>query len=229
MLGGANDHGQIGDGSLIDKLAPIDVSALTSPVASVAAGGQHTCALSRTGGVKCWGRNQEGELGNGTFVDSLAPVDVNELTAGVAAITAGFTHTCALTTAVKCWGYGNAVNPPFGSFFNLSTPIDVPGLRAGISVIAAGLSHTCALTSGGGAKCWGVNNTGELGNGTTTTSGTVNVIGLGAGVVDISAGGFTSCARLTSGAVKCWGNNSNGQLGNGTQNTSTTPINVVGF
>ncbi|MGH7147275.1 MAG: RCC1 domain-containing protein, partial [Nitrospiraceae bacterium] len=103
---GNNHDGQLGDGTEVDRSTPQDVVGLMSKVTAIAAGERHTCALATAGGVKCWGNNHDHQLGDGTGVDRVTPVDVTGLTSGVQAITAGSRHTCALTTAggVKCWG-----------------------------------------------------------------------------------------------------------------------------
>jgi alpha-tubulin suppressor-like RCC1 family protein len=157
-------------------------------------------------------------------------VDVNGLSSGVLAVTAGGYHTCALTSAgaVKCWGdnYWGALGD--GTRENRPVPVNVVGLSSGVTAMTAS-GHTCALTSAGGVKCWGRNVSGQLGDGTTENRLVpVDVVGLSGGVTAITASGHT-CALTTSGAVKCWGSNSNGQLGDGTTENRPTPVDVSGL
>ncbi|GIV88960.1 MAG: chromosome condensation regulator RCC1 [Chloroflexus sp.] len=229
---GANYNGQLGGGSFPTHSTPVAVSGLPSGVTAIAAGDYHTCALTGSGGVMCWGNNSDGQLGDGTTTDSSTPVAVSGLPSGVTAIAAGRLHTCARTSSggVWCWGANGAGQLGDGSFTSRSTPVAVSGLPSGVTAIAAGWGHTCALTSSGGVWCWGGNYSGQLGDGTTTARSTpVAVSGLPSGVTAIAAGVVHTCARTSSGGVWCWGYNSSGQLGDGTTTARSTPVAVSGL
>ncbi len=231
---GFNHHGQLGDGSTTDRTPPVDVVGLSSDVQAIAAGELHTCALTDQGGVKCWGSNYSGQLGDGsTTFRSTTPVDVVGLASGVQAIAAGGDHTCALTDqgGVQCWGDNYSGQLGDGSTTDRTTPVDVVGLASGVQAIAAGIWHTCALTDQGGVQCWGSNSAGQLGDGSSGNNRTtpVDVVGLPNGVQAIAAGGFHTCALTDQGGIQCWGYNGRGQLGDGSTTDRTTPVDVVGL
>ncbi|TXI75826.1 MAG: RCC1 repeat-containing protein [Dokdonella sp.] len=228
---GNNDYGQLGDNSFTDRLTPVDVIGLSSGVQAISAGLSHTCALTSSGGVKCWGNGMSGQLGDSGLWPQATPVDVIGLTSGVLAISAGDIHTCALTSGggVKCWGGNHNGQLGTNSTSGSLTPVDVIGLSSGAQAISAGGSHTCALVSGGGLKCWGDNGSGQVGdNSTTDRLVPVDVSGLASGVQAISAGDQHTCA-LVSGGAKCWGDNSFGQLGEGSNTSHLTPVDVTGL
>ena len=174
---------------------------------AIAAGGDHTCALTSAGGVKCWGLGGDGELGDGTGHDRRYPVDVSGLASGVTAIAAGGGDTCALTSTggVKCWGSNDSGQLGDGTRTDRLTPVGVSGLTSGVTAIAVGNDVICALTSGGGVKCWGYNRRGEVGDGTRTERHTpVDVSGLSSGVTAITVDDGHVCALTSAGAVMCW-------------------------
>ncbi len=240
---GSNSEGQLGLGvrtPFSDE--PVEPVGLGS-VSSVSAGSSHTCAVTVAGGVRCWGNNSGGALGDGMTGASTVPVDVVGLGSGVAAVAAGGGHTCAVTDAggVSCWGnngsgqLGHGAAPVYDDTGRVTSgiqqspvPVAVSGLESGVVALSAGGSHTCAVTDAGGVKCWGNNGSGQLGHAPapvyddtgTLVSGVeqsavpVAVSGLESGVVALSAGGSHTCALTDAGAVKCWGWNSLGQLGN---------------
>lgn len=233
---GYNYHGQLGDGTQMQRLTPVDVSGLTSGVIALAAGDQHSCALTNAGGVKCWGWNEYGQLGDGTQTQRLTAVEVSGLTSGVTAIATSYNHTCALTATggVKCWGVNWYGQLGTGTTTNRSTPTDVSGLTSGAIALAVGSQHTCALTGAGGVKCWGGNYDGQLGDGTFVDRYTPVVVSGLNGVTALAVGGYHACVLTDAGGVKCWGRNYEGELGDGTTTTvvpygKPNPVDVSGL
>jgi len=229
---GANASGQLGNGTTAIGYTPVDVVDLPVGVSALALGGEHSCALTPGGAVKCWGSNKYGQLGNGHDGGFSTPVDVVNLSGGISALALGESHSCAVTVAggVKCWGsnfYGELGD---GTETDRSVPVDVVGLSSGVTALALGATHSCALTSGGAVKCWGLNYLGQLGDGTTRASYIpVDVTGLSSGISVLVSGLNHSCVVTSEGVVKCWGSNGSGQLGNGTPGVSNIPVDVTGL
>jgi alpha-tubulin suppressor-like RCC1 family protein len=234
---GSNAWGQLGD----DRRAfrqnqPVGVIGLDSGVKAIAAGGMHSCAVTIDGGVWCWGRNYEGQLGNGTWPSlQLSPVAVVGLDGPAETVRAGDYHTCALLESgkVQCWGKNLAGQLGDGDMPNNSyQPVTVVGLAAGVQDITLGGEHSCAQLESGAAMCWGDNNYGQLGHGAfgAAYDTPVAVVGLSVNVTTISAGGEHTCLQLESGISQCFGADALGQLGNGgDRQNQNAPVDVVGL
>jgi alpha-tubulin suppressor-like RCC1 family protein/uncharacterized membrane protein YgcG len=205
---------------------------------AVSAGGLNTCALLSSGGVDCWGYDGNGEA---ETVDSAEPITVAGITDAIA-ISAGAEQACAVLSSggVDCWGGTGR----FHQFENgtktgeSETPVAVNGISAAIA-ISSGYNHICALLSGGDLDCWGLNQAGELGDGTNNgpescsegvacSTEPVAVSGLDDATA-VSAGDGQSCALVSSGGVDCWGGNEKGELGDGTTTESDVPVEVDGI
>jgi len=227
---GYNRYGQLGDGSTVDSNVPVDVVEISNAISISAGLRHHACAVLSSGAAKCWGDNDDGQLGDGSNNYRKFPVYVSGLINAIS-ISAGWEHTCAVLSsgAAKCWGKnqcGQLGNMDYNRSFE---PVDVVGINDAIS-IDTGLFHTCALLSSGAVKCWGDNSHSQLGDGSTIYESNVpvDVVGI-SDAISISVGGYHSCAVLSSGAVKCWGDNGYGQLGDGSNTDSNVPVDVVGI
>lgn len=169
---GDNCEGQLGDGTFHDSSTPVQVLGLSSGAVAIAVGHDHACARKSNGAIVCWGDGDEGQLGDDTGDDASAPVPVLGLTSGALTVHAGADYTCAISAAggVKCWGDNCDGQLGDGTHQNRHAPIDVLGLSSGFRIVKAWSDHTCALSTSGAARCWGENDDGELGDGTTQSS-----------------------------------------------------------
>lgn len=226
---GSSSSGQLGYTSTstvpVANTASVNVG---GAVSQIAAAGDHTCAILNNGALRCWGRNDHGQLGTGSTTaigDDESPSSGPPVAlAMVSQLALGDEHTCALSGGeVYCWGAGTEGRLGYGNQQDRLAPAGpVPiGASASITQIAAGSRHTCALTMQGQVHCWGVGDRGQLGYGFSTAIGddelpsTRGAVGLGGIALQIAAGGDHTCAILATGETLCWGYGANGALGTG--------------
>ena len=195
----------------------------------ISAGNDHTCASLSHGKIKCWGRNDKGQLGDNSTTNRSTPVEVKNINNSIQ-VSAGHKHTCALLTdgSVKCWGYRKDGRVGGSTSGNALTPVSVSGLSNVAQIASSGDRHNCALLTNGRVKCWGEGQYGRLGNGSTRDSGTpVDVRGLD-NVTQISVGQDFSCAIKTNWEQWCWGRGWRGRLARGygglTNRDSNVPV-----
>jgi hypothetical protein len=221
---GANESGQLGDGTRTDRDAPTP-AATDLRFSALSAGLSHTCGLTNGGQAACWGQNLGGQIGDGSREDRTTPGRTP--TPAFMILVAGWSHTCAVTGAgaAYCWGLNRDGQLGDGSRLDRLAPR--PVLDA-VSALAAGGSHTCAI-AGGEVRCWGDNRSGQLGDGTNTPRPLPTPVADLPGVpTALVAGAAHTCALLTDGTAHCWGQNLHGQLGNGSTTNVSTPLAVSG-
>jgi alpha-tubulin suppressor-like RCC1 family protein len=236
---GSGTSGQLGNGGSSDSSTPVQVT-LPSGVTSwtaINSGTSFSCAIGNNGKAYCWGIGTSGQLGNSASSNSSTPVQVT-FPSGVTswtAVSAGYQTACAIGNNGKayCWGYGGNAQIGNGgsSSYNSPQQVTLPSGVTSWTVIAAGYQASCGIGNNGLAYCWGSNNAGELGNGTTTISYTPTQVTLPSGVTAwtaISAKGYNStCGVGNDGNGYCWGSNSYGQLGDGSTSSSNLPVQVT--
>jgi len=233
---GSNGRGQLGRGIDLNidtvgvSAVPLAVSGGLSFATVTAGGGDHTCGLTAAGLAYCWGVNVYGEIGDGTTgTDRPGPTRVTgDLT--FAALSAGSAHTCGVTAAgdTYCWGVNFTGQLGDGTTTHRSNPVPVAGGLKFTAVSAGPYSdHTCALTGVGAAYCWGYNNNGQLGDGTTTGHLTPGPVAGGLTFATVTVGASYTCGVTLSGDAYCWGYNGYGRLGDGTTTDRYTPARVT--
>ncbi len=236
---GRGEFGQLGHGNtntIGDDEFPSDIGdvLLPGPATKIAMGNQHSCAILQDGGLRCWGRNHQGQLGYGDNEDrgdnenlaALPSVAVSP----VIEVQPGANHTCARVGIgeVRCWGHNNLGQLGYGNVEATPAPGGVVSIGALGSRLEAGANHNCVNFVDGGARCWGRNSEGQLGYGNILQIGddelpsSVGLVSLvpanlpaNTELVDIELGANHSCAILNTGDVLCWGDNTSGQLGLG--------------
>ncbi|MFO0610282.1 MAG: hypothetical protein U0324_44390 [Polyangiales bacterium] len=238
---GTNTYGNLGNGTTTTSATvPVAVTGLTDAV-SVSAGEHFACARRRTGAVVCWGRNQSGQLGDGTTTQRTTPVEVTAAS-GATDLRLGMRHACALVGGtLRCWGENTYAQLGDGTTTNRPSPVTVAGLT-GLRSFSLYLHHTCVLATDGSVRCWGNNPYGEAGGGTEAQATPVPITGI-TDAVDLqqgSGGNFATgagtswrCVLRRAGTVSCWGSysqgNQSGQLGDGTTTQRATPLDVPGL
>ncbi len=231
---GTGSWGQLGYGAT----HVLQVGARTAPdvsvgarIVQVAVSQTHTCAMSDTGKVKCWGLGSFGQLGyanTATVGLTELPSEVGwvELSGRAAQIATGSMFSCAILEdgRVQCWGDNLFGQLGYGVPANVGDN-ETPATRAPLAFadraveLALGEMHACARLASGAVHCWGANTFGQLGTGDGANVGddepapTHMPVNLGAPASDIAVGALHSCALLVSGPLRCWGDNSMGQLG----------------
>lgn len=199
-------------------IAPIDV----------AAGQDHSCVALSDATVRCWGRNDNGQLATGSVGGTKTKPAVIAGLAGATRVSAGHAFSCALTSAsrVSCWGQSAGLGD--GSMTDRATPALVPGVLL-VTAISCGAAHCSALISDGAVAIWGDNSDGAYGDGTTDTRVSPAIVPGLTGVGSVSAGGGLNLVGLIAGGARAWGFNGAGHLGDGTTTTRTSPVTIAGY
>jgi len=242
---GINANGQIGNGTTTTSTVPVavtDTGALTGKILnSISTGLYFSCATATTGEIFCWGRNTNGELGNGTTTNSTTPVAVtmSEAMAGKVAVSVATNqaNNCALTEdgLVFCWGVGFYLGRTVNTNSSVPVAIDMTGQLVGKKVlqVVAKNTTTCLVASDNQAYCWGGSTGGQRGDNSTASfvnpptpvykAGVLN----GLSILSISNGSNNSCVVASDNQIYCWGGNTSGQLGTGSATPSNTLVPVA--
>ncbi|MDY0004163.1 MAG: hypothetical protein RBU30_22885 [Polyangia bacterium] len=223
---GMNDKGQLGDASTVDKLSPVSVSTATgmTVVLSLTAGQKHTCAVDAQKAAWCWGDKGTGRLGDGLNLDQNRPSAVSNTTGLVLVrqISAGNTHTCAVSESGQAFCWGSKAAGRLGDDANADQPVPSPvSTSTGLvlsSAITAGGGHSCAIRDDGAVFCWGENADGAVGDNSTTDRTVPAAVVTTTGLVPAAglyAGGKHVLGWNAQGDAWGWGEGGAGQLGDG--------------
>jgi alpha-tubulin suppressor-like RCC1 family protein len=220
---GSNSKGQLGQSANIIQSYLPQSPVLGLKAKSIKSGYNHLCAIDFDNSVYCWGDNQYGQLGNGTYLDSNAIVSAIGLT-GVQQLGLGAYHSCAATTAgISCWGRNDTDQLGSNSgTLSLNVPTQTAASRANVKQLVAGLSHSCAL-SGNTAECWGGNSSKQLSGNSVGGIAFIGVV-FNSNPSSLSAGLNHTCAQSIDNLTYCWGAGTLGRLGPNVNSDSDIPV-----
>ena len=228
---GANQLGEVGDGSLIAKLSPSAVMGGRAWL-TISSGGSHTCGVAEAHVAYCWGNEFRGALGNGGN-EFLAWTIPTEVRGGLLwnSVYASSAFSCGITTTgdAYCWGantngsLGNGIAPASADVVEPSAVVGGLKFRS----LALGGGHACGISQAATIYCWGTNTSGQIGIGTLTSTPNPTQVPPHLDWTQLALGEAHSCALTSDGSVYCWGANSRGQLGDGTTASSSIPRQVA--
>jgi len=249
---GSNNVGQLGDGTTTNRHTPTGVVNLgqDSYAEEIAVGRFTSCVLTNHNMLKCWGLNDYGQLGDGTTVNRMVPTEVNfglglnsNSNLFAKQISLGGRHSCAITSdnMLKCWGYNGSGWIGDGTFTHRTTPTTIDLLDGSNGSndsplpeqVVLGFSQTCVVMDNNVLKCWGMNDDGQLGDGSTidrTLPTDIDALSQTkkSSPQQIAIGVKHTCAITYNDQLKCWGSNWHGQLGDGTTNGRISPTLIHG-
>jgi len=227
---GGNTFGSLGDGTTTASNRPVQVGGGLR-FTSLEAGAGHTCGLSTDGRIYCWGINDEGQDGDDYFIPRFEEPHLLPGTRTWTAVSAGHDHTCGLTTGGEAWCWGGNIRGQLGSGATDQRSYEPMRVAAGFTFteVVAGYYQSCGLDEGGKAFCWGRNDAGQLGDGTTEDRFTPVPVAGDRAFRTLAGGDAFICGITTGGASYCWGSNRNGEVGDPqAASPQVVPINVEG-
>jgi len=233
---GKNDHGQLGDGTTINKGFPVQVKNIID-VKYIATGDAHNLALKKDGTVWAWGKNDYGQIGDGTTTDRKTPVEITGIN-NVKSISAGDFHSFALKEDSTVWGWGCnrfqklGAHDPVRNMSYSSTPVKITHCTNNVILLSAGSEHNLALKEDGTVWAVGNNKYGQIGSSEHISWSRVDGFAQTTGIDNVkllSAGYEYNLALKEDGTVWSWGLNNYGQLGDGTTSNRNTPVQVTGL
>jgi alpha-tubulin suppressor-like RCC1 family protein len=227
---GNNGSGRLGDGTVTQRCSPVQEFGSSSDWTHVSAGQSHTAAVKTSGQLWAWGLNTSGQLGDGTVTSRCSPVQEFCSAGDWAQVSAGVGHTAAVKTSGQLWAWGSNAQGRLGdgTVTSRCSPVQEFCSAGDWAQVSAGNSNTAATKTSGTLWAWGLNTSGQLGDGTVTNRcSPVQEIGSSTDWTQVSTSNAFTAAVKTSGQLWAWGINSQGRLGDGTLTNRCSPVQEI--